>query len=65
MSREVEDLNPRLLRARDAYLDRPTSVAVSQRFAARRLPAVLEMDILFWMGVILGLIGLLIGSVWV
>jgi hypothetical protein len=47
----------------DIYLDRPASLGSSLRYGARRLPAVLLMEILVWLGVFAGFLVLVIPAV--
>jgi hypothetical protein len=54
----------------DIYLDRPASVGSSLRYALRRLPAVIGLEIIIWTGVIGAVFGLfvpalaIVGRVW-
>lgn len=48
----------------DAYLDQPTGVGVSLRYALRRLPAVIAMEILWLLGLVAGFIALIIPGIW-
>jgi hypothetical protein len=48
----------------DAYLDEPTSIGQSLRFALRRLPALAGMEILLFLGLVAGFIALVIPMIW-
>ena len=48
----------------DAYLDRPVDAAGSLRFALRRLPALIVLDILLYLGLILAFILFIIPGIW-
>lgn len=48
----------------DIYLEQPTGFGVSLRFAVRRLPALLVMQILLLFGVMLGFLALVIPGIW-
>lgn len=47
----------------DIYLDHPTGIEVSLRFAVRRLPALIAMQILYLLGLIVGFIALIIPGI--
>jgi hypothetical protein len=46
------------------YLDEPASIGSSLRSALRRLPAILVLEVVFWLGVFGGLL-VIVGAVWV
>lgn len=48
----------------DAYMDEPTSIAKSLRFALRRLPGLAGMEILLALGLIAAFIALIIPGIW-
>lgn len=48
----------------DAYMDEPTSIAKSLRFAVRRLPALAGMEILLALGLVAAFIALVIPGIW-
>ncbi len=48
----------------DAYLDRPTGIAISLRYALRRVPALIWMQILKVLGLALGFVLLIIPGIW-
>jgi hypothetical protein len=48
----------------DAYMDEPTSIGESLRFALRRLPALAGMEILLFLGLIAAFIALIIPGIW-
>jgi hypothetical protein len=48
----------------DAYLDQPISLGSSLRFAGRRLPSLLWLEILTVLGLILGLFALIVGAIY-
>jgi hypothetical protein len=48
----------------DAYLDHPTGIGISLRFAGRRLAAVIGMEILLSLGLVLAFIALIIPGIW-
>lgn len=48
----------------DAYLDQPTGIAISLRYALRRLPALVWMQILKVLGLIIGFVLLIIPGIW-
>lgn len=48
----------------DLYLDQPTGVKASLRFAVRRLPALLGMEVLMILGLMLAFIVVIIPGIW-
>jgi len=48
----------------DAYLDQPIGAAKSLRFAFRRLPGLLWLELLMWLGLIVGFILLIVPGIW-
>jgi len=48
----------------DAYLDQPIGLGTSLRYAARRLPSLLWLELLFLLGVTLGTIALIVPGVY-
>jgi hypothetical protein len=48
----------------DAYLDRPTGIAISLRYALGRLPALIVMQILKVLGLIVAFVLLIIPGIW-
>jgi hypothetical protein len=48
----------------DSYLDQPTGAGASLRFALRRLPTLIGMEILMFLGLILAFIALVIPGIW-
>lgn len=48
----------------DAYLDQPPSIGTSLRFGLRRLPALIALEIVYFLGLILGFILLIIPGIW-
>lgn len=48
----------------DVYLDHPTSFGASLRFAVRRLPALLVMEMLLVLGLIAGFVALIVPGIW-
>jgi len=48
----------------DAYMDKPTSIGPSLRFALRRLPALAGMEILLFLGIVAGFVALVIPAIW-
>ncbi len=48
----------------DTYLDQPTAIGQSLRYAFRRLPALLGMEILLFLGLVLAFICLIIPGIW-
>lgn len=48
----------------DAYLDQPTGIGISVRFALRRLAGVIGMEILLVLGLLVGFIALVIPGIW-
>ncbi len=48
----------------DTYLDQPTGIGQSLRYALRRLPALLGMEILWFLGLALAFVCLIVPGIW-
>lgn len=48
----------------DAYLDQPIGASESLRFALRRLPRLMVLEVVMWIGLIIGFILLIIPGIW-
>lgn len=49
----------------DTYLEQPTGLEVSLRYALRRLPALIGMEILWFLGLVAGFIALIVPGIWI